>query len=356
MPRRATHDFAGSASRSAGGVLSGLPAMSAPRRDRHALAPPGRTIGRNQSARPAAVAFPRRRGRRRLSERPEPRRREGNRRRVCRSDAGYARGRRGEGETGEEDIALPVSPSPPLPSSPILLAGDARPLTAELVAAAAEGLRSTGCNVVDIGPSTAPCLAFAVHHLQAAGGVLVGNPGEDSHTAGLKFWAAGPRPLSAGGSRDCPNFRISENGTVPFDVAAALARIGRPAIKPAPARPQTRPTPPLPSRSALLGPNGGTLLCVAAVAGCGRFGIAADARFPATAGGDGRLPDHSKPKHAGRPAAADSRRCRPLRRLHRRRRRGVPRVGRARPPGSARAAVAAAGPCIRSLRDVPSWP
>jgi phosphomannomutase len=68
------------------------------------------------------------------------------------------------------------------------------------VAAAAEGLRSAGCNVVDIGPSTAACLAFAVHHLQAAGGVLVGNPGDDSHTVGLKFWAPGPSPLSAGGS------------------------------------------------------------------------------------------------------------------------------------------------------------
>ncbi len=41
-----------------------------------------------------------------------------------------------------------------VPSEPgtLLLAGDGRPLTAELVAAVAEGLRSTGCNVVDIGP------------------------------------------------------------------------------------------------------------------------------------------------------------------------------------------------------------
>ena len=46
----------------------------------------------------------------------------------------------------------------------------------------------------------AACLAFAIHHFQAAGGVLVGNPGDDSHTAGLKFWDAGSRPLSMGGS------------------------------------------------------------------------------------------------------------------------------------------------------------
>jgi phosphomannomutase len=110
-----------------------------------------------------------------------------------------------EGESGMQSAfspLVPLPPSPPLPfsSSSILLAGDARPLSAELVAAAAEGIRSTGCNVIDIGPSTAACLAFAVHHLGALGGVLVGNPGDDSHTVGMKFWAAESRPLSAGGS------------------------------------------------------------------------------------------------------------------------------------------------------------
>ena len=107
-----------------------------------------------------------------------------------------------EGGTRKPEVRIAEDSNPQfaIPDPSILLAGDGRPLTAELVAAAAEGLRSTGCNVVDIGPSTAACLAFAVHHLQAAGGVLVGNPGEDSHTAGLKFWMAGPRPLSAGGS------------------------------------------------------------------------------------------------------------------------------------------------------------
>jgi phosphomannomutase len=82
----------------------------------------------------------------------------------------------------------------------IVLAGDGRPLTAELVAAASEGLRLSGCDVVDIGPATAACLAFAVDHLQAAGGILVGNPGIEPHVVGLKFWSAGGSPLSAGGS------------------------------------------------------------------------------------------------------------------------------------------------------------
>ncbi len=63
-----------------------------------------------------------------------------------------------------------------------------------------EGLRFGGCDVVDIGLATAACLAFAIHHLQAAGGILVGNPGHEPHIVGLQFWDAQSRPLSAGGS------------------------------------------------------------------------------------------------------------------------------------------------------------
>ena len=88
----------------------------------------------------------------------------------------------------------------PIANPSVVLAGDGRPIAAELVAAASEGLRFSGCNVIDIGPATAACLAFAVDHLQAAGGILVGNPGTQPHVVGLKFWASGGNPLSAGGS------------------------------------------------------------------------------------------------------------------------------------------------------------
>jgi phosphomannomutase len=91
------------------------------------------------------------------------------------------------------------NPSPVLNPS-VLLAGDGRAITAEVSAAASEGLRASGCNVVDIGPATAACLAFAVQHVSATGGILVGNPSEKPHVVGLQFWAAGPKPLSAGGS------------------------------------------------------------------------------------------------------------------------------------------------------------
>lgn len=109
-----------------------------------------------------------------------------------------------DGERSETAFTDPSSLSSP-PSSllsdhprSILLAGDGRPISAELVASAADGLRWSGCDVIDIGPATAPCLAFAIHHLKAAGGVMVGNPGMASHEVGLQFWTADPRPLSAG--------------------------------------------------------------------------------------------------------------------------------------------------------------
>ena len=87
-----------------------------------------------------------------------------------------------------------------------MIAGDGQPLVAELVAAVGEGLRWTGCHVVDIGPATAPCLALAMDHLRADGGILVGNPSDQAQTVGLKFWAGGPWPMSAGGQLD----RLSE--------------------------------------------------------------------------------------------------------------------------------------------------
>ena len=78
-----------------------------------------------------------------------------------------------------------------------IVAGDGRPLATELLAAVSEGLRWSGCNVVDIGAASVPCLAFAISHLRCAGGVHLGNPGGRAETVGLRFWTAGPRPLSS---------------------------------------------------------------------------------------------------------------------------------------------------------------
>lgn len=80
----------------------------------------------------------------------------------------------------------------------VVIGGDGRPLTPEVTAAVSEGLRWAGCHVVDIGQASAACLAFAIEQVQASGGILVGNPTSLAQTVGLRFWAAGARPLSAG--------------------------------------------------------------------------------------------------------------------------------------------------------------
>ena len=132
-------------------------------------------------------------------------------------------GRRGKSENGGDDgnerWEPSIHPSSLIPHPSVVLAGDGRPISAELVAAAADGLRWCGCDVIDIGPATAACLAFAIHpshgrqvHVfgpasigrkrflaKMAGGIMVGNPGFAPHEVGVQFWTAGPRPLSAGG-------------------------------------------------------------------------------------------------------------------------------------------------------------
>ena len=84
----------------------------------------------------------------------------------------------------------------------VVIAGDGRPLTCELVAAVSEGLRWAGCRVVDIGQASVACLGFAIDHLRTTGGVLVGSPGKGLQLVGLKFFDAHSRPLSEGGRLD----------------------------------------------------------------------------------------------------------------------------------------------------------
>ena len=80
----------------------------------------------------------------------------------------------------------------------VVLAGDGRPLTPELTAAACEGLRWSGCRVIELGAATAPSLVFALDHLGADAGLLVGNARGEANTVGIKFWHKAGRPISAG--------------------------------------------------------------------------------------------------------------------------------------------------------------
>jgi phosphomannomutase len=84
----------------------------------------------------------------------------------------------------------------------VVIGADGRPLTAELTAAASDGLRYAGCNVVDVGFATAPCVVFAVDHVDADGGLIIGNSTGRPLEVDVRFWSRGGNPLSVGGRLD----------------------------------------------------------------------------------------------------------------------------------------------------------
>jgi hypothetical protein len=96
-------------------------------------------------------------------------------------------------------IASPAEKGESQPAA--VVAHDGRLATAAIIAAVVEGVRWTGCEVIDIGPASAPCTARAIRHLAADGGIFVGNVHGAPHTVGLKFWAH-DEPLSQGGLLD----------------------------------------------------------------------------------------------------------------------------------------------------------
>ncbi len=87
--------------------------------------------------------------------------------------------------------------------SPQLLVGqDGRAETADLAAAAIEGLRWAGCSVADVGVATAPALAMAASHSSAAGFLLAGNLSGEPREVAFSFWGPRSEPLSAPGGLD----------------------------------------------------------------------------------------------------------------------------------------------------------
>ena len=91
----------------------------------------------------------------------------------------------------------------------IVFASDGRLSTAAIVAAVVEGLRWTGCEVVDLGAASAPCAARAIKRLETDGGIYLGNPGGAAHTLGMKFWIGGERLSNVSGTLRVP----AANGT-----------------------------------------------------------------------------------------------------------------------------------------------
>src|SRR5262249_47979315 len=89
--------------------------------------------------------------------------------------------------------------SPGRPGPCVVLAHDERPSSPDVVTGVGQSLRRMGCQVVDIGLATRPCLVFAVDHLRAAAGVHVTGAGCDPGWTGLDFLSRGTLPCSSPG-------------------------------------------------------------------------------------------------------------------------------------------------------------
>ena len=80
--------------------------------------------------------------------------------------------------------------------STVAIGRDGRLSGPALSAALAEGLRSVGIDVADIGVCATPMLYFAVYHLGLGGGVMVTGSHNPPQYNGLKMVLAGETPVS----------------------------------------------------------------------------------------------------------------------------------------------------------------
>jgi phosphomannomutase len=91
-----------------------------------------------------------------------------------------------------------------------MVADDGRLATAAIRAAIIDGLRWTGCAVIDLGPASAPCCTRATEQLLSEGAVFVGSADGAPRSVGLKFWAQG-EPLSQGDLLDGIAAAVEDN-------------------------------------------------------------------------------------------------------------------------------------------------
>lgn len=130
-------------------------------------------------------------------------------------------GTRGQGDKGSggqaeiddadaarsSSLSVPLSPCPRVPVSPlhsarrgpvVAVGFDERPASPDIVTGVALGLRRMGCQVIDLGQTTAPCFQFAVQHLEAAAGMFVTGAGCDPAWTGFDVVGRSARPWSMG--------------------------------------------------------------------------------------------------------------------------------------------------------------
>ena len=109
----------------------------------------------------------------------------------------------------------------PTRRGPTVVAGyDERPSSPALLASVIDALRLMGCPVIDVGLVSRPCFAFAVDHLQAAGGIFVTGSGCDAAWTGLDLLSEGALPLSLGSGLEQVEAFFNEGQTRPTRRAA----------------------------------------------------------------------------------------------------------------------------------------
>lgn len=85
---------------------------------------------------------------------------------------------------------------------PIVIGRDTRRSSPAMRAAAAAGLLSTGCEVIDLGLATTPLVSFAVRELGAAGGLSITGSHNDAKWNALKFLGPDGALLNAAKSEE----------------------------------------------------------------------------------------------------------------------------------------------------------
>ncbi|MGD0897918.1 MAG: phosphoglucosamine mutase [Thermoguttaceae bacterium] len=147
------------------------------------------------------------------------------------------RGVVGEALTPEVAAGYAAAMAATAPPGPLVIGRDSRPSGRMLAEAIHRGLAAVGRDTLDAGIVATPTLGVLVRRLAAAGGIQITASHNPLPYNGLKLFSAEGRVIPAAmGEKvlavyrrkgpeqpprtrpgDCPNFRVSENETVPFE-------------------------------------------------------------------------------------------------------------------------------------------
>jgi phosphomannomutase len=106
----------------------------------------------------------------------------------------------------------------------LVLAGDGRPIAAELLAAAGEAICWAGADVIELSNACAGAIITAVRHFAAQGGLLVGNAPSEPRMASISFFGPEGVPWSLDGSLDAVKLSCEKGCSRPVRTAGSSER------------------------------------------------------------------------------------------------------------------------------------